>query len=178
MQTSDVVNLREYVAAFLYETRPINQQDLEDLRSDPDLYTVGDDDADTLSTEILDVLTQGETWGPNEDRLVERVADRAIVGYTVHDQGVQEFLASNPNVALLIWDNHTLVRQVFGDDATPILDLLFDPDDGEEDFLYLKIETSLPPDVALNRLQELDQMWKRSTSPLDDSRFVMDVVFR
>lgn len=178
MQTSDVVSLREYVAGYLFGGRSAGQRELEILQSDPDRYSIGDREADTLSAAVLELFAQGSAIHPNEDWLVERVAARAVAGYVIRDQGIQEFLESYPNVAVLIWDGHALVRQVFGDDATPALDLRFDPEDGGDDILHLSIETALPPDEAMERLRELDRVWDHTESQLDESRFVMDVVFR
>ena len=70
---------------------------------------------------------------------------------------VKEFLTDNIYLISLVVDAYEKIGEYFPQ-ATLILEVVSDPEDNTRE-LVIFIHTDLPPDDALNRLEQLDENW-------------------
>lgn len=83
--------------------------------------------------------------------------------YRVHDEGVGRFLRQNPHLVPVLLEIADALSAYFGPDSPRSLEMIHDPEDESDQDgdgeLFAKVGTSLPPDVALARLQAFDREW-------------------
>lgn len=72
---------------------------------------------------------------------------------------VSSFLRSNPFIESVLIDAYGSIAERFGSDPPLALEVFSDPDEPGADQLFLLIQTGLPVDDALQRLDRLYEGW-------------------
>ncbi len=109
--------------------------------------------------------------------LDERMASLADL-YRFNDrEAVTGFIYRHDFLVELLIEARKHIRTHFGPDTPAALEVLQDPEDehGEPELLAL-IETTLPPEEALMRLDRLDETWWLEALPR--SQFILTITLR
>ena len=109
--------------------------------------------------------------------LDERMASLADL-YRFNDrEAVTGFIYRHDFLVELLIEARKHIRTHFGPDTPAALEVLHDPEDehGEPELLAL-IETTLPPEEALMRLDRLDETWWLDALPR--SQFILTITLR
>jgi hypothetical protein len=121
-----------------------------------------DDDAD----EYADVMGFSEG---SIDRLHGR--------YRFRDEiSVKNFLRENQFLVDLLYRASIKVRKYFGP-SSPILKVVKDPEVGEDQRLFVLIETEMRPDDALDQLDDLYEHWWLDVLPEAKHKMSIDVEY-
>ena len=91
--------------------------------------------------------------------------------------GVAEFLKAHPFLVNILLEAYPKVTAVFGEGVMATLRLLDEPDFPCESELFGVIQTDLPPEEALRRLNALDEEWWLEASPRARSRLNFTVEY-
>ncbi len=76
-----------------------------------------------------------------------------------NDVAVEVFLEERPSLTQLLFDAYTRIRGYFGPSSRLVLTVVADPEEQEEQELFLFIQTGLHPRAARTLLAELDREW-------------------
>lgn len=81
--------------------------------------------------------------------------------YRVRDEGVGRFLRQNLHLIPVLLEIADVLPAYFGPEAPLFLEMVVDPenDEDEDGELVAVVGISLPPGVALERLQAFDEGW-------------------
>lgn len=72
---------------------------------------------------------------------------------------VVRFLGSHPFLAPLLIEARLKIAEVFGHASRVVLEVITDPEAPADRQLFAFVQTDLPPDEALQKLNQLDQEW-------------------
>jgi hypothetical protein len=72
---------------------------------------------------------------------------------------VFEFLEDKPSLILLVLNAHERIRDYFGSSTELVLEVITDPEATEDYELVIFVRTSLSPDDAFSKLEQLDEEW-------------------
>ncbi len=98
--------------------------------------------------------------------------------YKITQPRVQLFLRKHPLLLEVVYEAAEHLRKIFGPEAQLELRLLQDPESGDEElFALIHVHSDVPPDHALNQLQQFDEEWFLSVQDEIDGLFNVDVVF-
>ena len=109
--------------------------------------------------------------------LDERMASLADLYRFDDREAVTGFIYRHDFLVELLIEARKHIRTHFGPDMPVVLEVLHDPEDehGEPELLAL-IETTLPPEEALMRLDRLDETWWLEALPR--SQFILTITLR
>lgn len=89
----------------------------------------------------------------------EEGISRLKLAYEFRDCHVRQCLLGNPSLISVLNEIANEVPTYFGPEVQLALEVLHDPEDDHEGELFAVIQTSIQPDVALDRLRAFDQDW-------------------
>ena len=90
----------------------------------------------------------------------ERALNQVEAWYRLDNAGrVRQFLYQHPMLPGVLVEAFGPLQKCFGPYPQVMLRVVADPEVEDSDELFAYIRTSLPPEDALNRLNELDELW-------------------
>lgn len=102
-------------------------------------------------------ITQPET---SPGAAVAAASDGQLEGFFENlDEEVRSDLFEKPHLVSMLREIANVVPDYFGSEVGLSLQVVRDPEDGEDGELFVLVETSLPPDEALAKLRAFDEEW-------------------
>jgi len=108
---------------------------------------------DTTTLGVWDKIGGSTVSSEPQTRLISKLFDFA------RPQEVLRFLDEHTFLIPLLLEAYRKIAEVFGPASTVVLEVMTDPEAPDHRELFAFIRTSLPPDEALRKLDELDQGW-------------------
>lgn len=127
-----------------------------------------------------DLMQDGQVPPHLHMALTDETASEWVAGiYQFNDpQPVSGFLRRHPFLVNLLIDAWPRIQSCFGSDAQAALELFKDPEEvNGEGKLFVLVQTSLPANEALNRLEKLDQDWWLDATARSQGRLNIDVEY-
>ncbi len=90
---------------------------------------------------------------------------------------VGQFLEAYPFLTPLLREAHDKIDDYFGPQTAVALEVVTDPEAMDDRELFAFIQTSLPSQEALDRLERLDQDWWLDASDRSEGRLCIHVEF-
>lgn len=108
------------------------------------------------------------------DRFTERL--RQWYGFK-DDAEVADYLEKHHSLSNLLVEAQAEIREYFGSDVQLVLKVVKDPDVGDDQRLFVLIQTDMSPEDALDRLDELYDAWWLDALPEADHKMSIDVEY-
>jgi hypothetical protein len=106
--------------------------------------------------------------------LIDALGER----YEVRDEPVvMRYLWENPFLVSLLWGAREQIDEHFGLDAGGAVRVITDPEAESDQRLFLSVQTELPPEEALARLDELDRGWWLRVLPSSRGKMTIDIEY-
>jgi hypothetical protein len=105
------------------------------------------------------IRTTGRENNGRPETVALGAASVALSPGIVPDPEVERFLSANPDLIPVIEDITHELPMYFGPDYRVSLEMLLDPEDGQDGELFAVIHTATASDDALKRLQAFDSGW-------------------
>lgn len=111
-----------------------------------------------------------QTVAAHKSALADGVADALQPFYEFRGDSVRDFLAENPSLTGLLFETRKVIREYFGPEVKPALEVVADPEALGDHQLFVLIRTELPRKEARTRLAELDREWWLAVLPASEGK--------
>ncbi len=91
---------------------------------------------------------------------------------------MKKFLAAHPFLEPLLVETYDKIGNYFGPQPEVVLEVVADPEADDDRELFTFIRTSLPPQEALEKLDQLDENWWLDAGDQADGKLCIHLEFK